>query len=232
MVIGSRNRKLVGIETSAPGRLAQVVTTGDQAEQTPPEPAAHDPFELFSQWLAAAEISEPADANAMALATAGSDGLPSVRMVLLKDFDASGFVFYTNTDSQKGAELRANMQAAAVLHWKSLERQVRFRGPVDFVSDTDADDYFASRPRNSRIGAWASRQSRPMETRFALEKALAREAARFGSGEIPRPPHWTGYRIHPMSIEFWTGKPFRLHDRLVFTRARPAGDWTVTRLYP
>ncbi|MBC01609.1 MAG: pyridoxamine 5'-phosphate oxidase [Rhodobacteraceae bacterium] len=194
--------------------------------------AEGDPFTLFGEWLALAEQKEPNDPNAMAIATAGSDGLPDVRMVLLKGFDTAGFVFYTNTESQKGVELSQNMQAAGVLHWKSLRRQVRFRGPVEQVSDGEADAYFASRPRDSRIGAWASQQSRPLESRFALEKAVARQAARFGLGEVPRPPHWTGYRIKPVYIEFWMDKPFRLHDRHIFRRDTPDGTWTTERLYP
>jgi pyridoxamine 5'-phosphate oxidase len=193
---------------------------------------ADDPFTLFGQWLAVAGSTEPNDPNAMALATAGADGLPDVRMVLLKDFDRRGFVFFTNTLSQKGAQLGVNMQAAAVLHWKSLGRQVRFRGPVEFVSDAEADVYFASRPRDSRISAWASQQSHPLRDRTNLEKAVERVAAQFAFEEIPRPQHWTGYRIQPVSIEFWTSKPFRLHDRLVFTREKPEGDWSKGRLYP
>jgi pyridoxamine 5'-phosphate oxidase len=185
-----------------------------------------DPFALFRQWFDTAESTEPNDPNAMALATAGADGLPDVRMVLLKGVDTDGFVFYTNNQSRKGAALRANMHAAAVLHWKSLGRQVRFRGPVEAVSDAEADAYFATRPRDSRIGAWASQQSRPLEDRSALEMAVRREAARFASGDVPRPPHWAGYRIRPVYLEFWTGMPFRLHDRLVFTRDRPEGGWS------
>lgn len=190
------------------------------------------PFTLFREWLAVAEATEPNDPNAMALATTGTDGLPDVRMVLLKEFDRDGFVFYSNTQSQKGAQLRANMQAAAVLHWKSLGRQVRFRGPVELVADTEADAYFASRPRESRIGAWASRQSQPLEDALALERAVEREAARFRVGNVPRPPHWTGYRVRPVSMEFWTAREFRLHDRLVFRREQPHGIWTAERLYP
>lgn len=194
--------------------------------------AAGDPFALFGEWLELASAKEPNDPNAMALATTGADGLPDVRMVLLKGFDENGFVFYTNTQSQKGGELAENMQAAGVLHWKSLRRQVRFRGPVEVVTAEEADAYFASRPRDSRIGAWASQQSRPLESRFALEKAVAKQAARFAIGEVPRPDYWTGFRIRPVYIEFWMDRPFRLHDRHVFRRARPEGGWTTQRLYP
>jgi pyridoxamine 5'-phosphate oxidase len=191
-----------------------------------------DPFQLFDRWMSDAAASEVNDPNAMALATTDAVGLPDVRMVLLKHADADGFVFYTNTQSQKGLQLAENMQAAGVLHWKSLRRQIRFRGAVEFVSDAEADEYFASRPRASRIGAWASQQSRPLESRFALEKAVAREALRFNIGAVPRPPHWTGYRIRPMCIEFWTDKPFRLHDRLVYRRDTLHNAWRTERLYP
>jgi pyridoxamine 5'-phosphate oxidase len=177
-----------------------------------------------------AERSEPNDPNAMALATVDADGLPDVRMVLLKGVDAQGFVFYSNAESNKGQELAAQPKAALVLHWKSLRRQVRARGPVTQVSGAEADAYFATRPRDSRIGAWASRQSRPLESRFALEKAVASFAAKYAVGEIPRPPYWTGYRIAPVSIEFWQDRPFRLHDRIVF--ARSGEGWARTRLYP
>ena len=194
--------------------------------------AVSDPFELFSRWMSEAEASEVNDPNAMAIATADATGLPDVRMVLLKHADADGFVFYTNTQSQKGLQLAANMQAAGVLHWKSLRRQVRFRGPVELVADSEADAYFASRPRASRIGAWASQQSRPLESHFALEKAVGREALRFNIGAVPRPPHWTGYRIRPVYMEFWTDKPFRLHDRLVYRRDTPHNTWRTERLYP
>lgn len=190
-----------------------------------------DPWGLFARWYEEAKASEPEDPNAMALATADASGLPNVRMVLLKGFDPQGFVFYTNTESQKGAELAANMQAALVLHWKSLRRQVRARGPVVQVSDEEADAYFQSRPRQSRIGAWASRQSHPLESRFALEKAVAVNAAKYAVGEIPRPPHWTGFRIAPISIEFWADRPFRLHDRVMF-RPTESGGWERARLYP
>ncbi|MCZ8375901.1 MAG: pyridoxamine 5'-phosphate oxidase [Beijerinckiaceae bacterium] len=195
-------------------------------------PEMPDPFRLFESWFAEARASEPNDPNAMALATADAEGLPNVRMVLMKGIDPAGVVFYTNTQSQKGQEITANAQAAVVFHWKSLRRQVRFRGALERVSEAEADAYFASRPRDSRIGAWASQQSRPLESRFALEKAVAREAARFGLGEVPRPPHWTGFRLVPVYIEFWQDKPFRLHDRLVFRRQGPDAPFRTEHLYP
>jgi pyridoxamine 5'-phosphate oxidase len=191
-----------------------------------------DPIGLFADWLEDAKRKEPNDANAMALATVDETGLPDVRMVLLKDVDADGFVFYTNLQSAKGQQLASNAGAALCFHWKSLRRQVRVRGPVEPVSDAEADAYFASRARDSRIGAWASKQSRPLESRFALEKAVAREAARFGLGEVPRPPHWSGFRIRPVAIEFWRDRPFRLHDRMSFVRQDSGSPWTVSRLYP
>lgn len=191
-----------------------------------------EPFELFGCWLAEATTGEPNDPNAMALATADADGLPNVRMVLLKGYDVDGFVFYTNSQSRKGNELAGNMHAAATLHWKSLLKQVRFRGPVEPVTDAEANAYFASRARDSQLGAWASQQSRPLADRSMLEAGLAAEAARFGSSDVPRPPHWTGYRIKPVYLEFWTQQPFRLHDRLVYQREKPDGGWTLGRLYP
>jgi len=191
-----------------------------------------DPFTLFADWLSDAKRKEPNDPNAMALATADENGLPDVRMVLLKDVDARGFVFYTNLESAKGRQLAENSQAALCFHWKSLRRQVRVRGPVEAVSEEEANAYFASRHRDSRIGAWASKQSRPLESRFALEKSVAKEAARFGLGEVPRPPHWSGFRICPLSIEFWRDRPFRLHDRMSFLRPDLGSPWGVERLYP
>ena len=189
-----------------------------------------EPFALFADWLADATKSEPNDPNAVALATVDAGGLPDVRMVLLKGFDDQGFVFYTNFESAKGREILGSMKAAMCFHWKSLRRQVRVRGPVEIVTDTEADAYFASRPRGSRIGAWASKQSRPLEGRFALEKAVAEYTARHAIGEIPRPAYWSGFRIMPTQIEFWHDRPFRLHDRVVFTRK---GDgWEKARLYP
>ncbi|GJD49643.1 Pyridoxine/pyridoxamine 5'-phosphate oxidase [Methylobacterium crusticola] len=189
-----------------------------------------DPWSLFDQWFAQARASEPEDPNAMALATAGADGLPDVRIVLLKGADARGFVFYTNTLSLKGAELAENPRAALVLHWKSLRRQVRARGEVTRVDDAEADAYFASRARDSRIGAWASRQSQALESRDALVRAVAEVSARFPEAEVPRPPHWTGYRIAPVTMEFWQDGASRLHDRVRFTRAGAA--WERARLYP
>jgi len=189
-----------------------------------------DPFALFGEWLGEATASEPNDPNAMALATVDADGLPDVRMVLLKGFDARGFTFFTNYESAKGREILAHPKAAAVLHWKSLRRQVRLRGPVSEVSAAEADEYFATRSRGSRLGAWASQQSRPLESRFALEKAVARVTARYPIGEIPRPAYWSGFRIAPVEIEFWRDGAFRLHDRVRFTRA--GEGWTKVRLYP
>ena len=189
-----------------------------------------EPIALFGEWLKAAQGSEPNDPNAMALATVDSEGLPDVRMVLLKDFDLSGFVFFTNFESAKGRELLANPKAALCFHWKSLRKQVRVRGPVTMVSAAEADAYFASRQRGSRIGAWASQQSRVLESRFALEKAVAAYTARYAIGEIPRPDYWSGFRVAPQEIEFWSDGTFRLHDRIKFKRA--GEGWEKTRLYP
>jgi len=199
--------------------------------------AAGEPFALFAEWLGEAEASEPDDPNAMSLATVDADGLPNVRMVLLKDVDGAdatprGFVFYTGLESAKGRELAASPKAALCFHWKSLRRQVRVRGLVSLVSDAEADAYFATRARGSRLGAWASAQSRPLESRFALEKAVAKVTARYPIGEIPRPPHWSGFRVVPLEIEFWHDRPFRLHDRLVFRRADASSPWEKQRLYP
>ncbi|WP_430911695.1 pyridoxamine 5'-phosphate oxidase [Methylobacterium sp. sgz302541] len=189
-----------------------------------------DPWALFTQWMAEAERSEPEDANAMSLATAGSDGLPDVRVVLLKGADPRGFVFYTNVESAKGEELAQNPQAAMVLYWKSLRRQVRARGPVTRVSDSEADAYFASRRRESRIGALASSQSRPLADRQTLMAQVAELTARYEGQMVPRPERWTGFRIAPVTIEFWQNGDFRLHDRVRFTRD---GDrWSRARLYP
>ena len=197
----------------------------DEAIFTRDEPTA-----LFGDWLAEARAKEPNDANAMALATADAEGLPDCRMVLLKDFDASGFVFYSNAESAKGRQLVDNPQAALLFHWKSLRRQVRARGRIALVTAEEADAYFASRARDARIGAWASDQSRPLEGRFALEKRIAEYGVKFGLGEVPRPPQWIGWRLVPVQIEFWRDRPFRLHDRLQFTRIDEG--WSKTRLYP
>jgi pyridoxamine 5'-phosphate oxidase len=194
--------------------------------------AAEEPLGLFAAWLAEAGTSEPNDPNAMALATVDGDGLPDVRMVLLKGYDADGFVFYSHIDSAKGRELAANPRAALLFHWKSLRRQVRVRGTVSRVTDAEADAYFATRPKQAQIGAWASKQSQPLESRMAFEKAIALNAAKYVIGDVPRPPGWSGWRITPQAIEFWHDRPFRLHDRIAFTRDAPGAAWSKTRLYP
>lgn len=187
---------------------------------------------MFAEWFAEATKSEPNDPNGMALATVGDDGLPDVRMVLMKGFDADGFVFFSHLASQKGRELAANPKAALLFHWKSLRRQIRVRGLVSPVTDAEADDYFATRPKQAQIGAWASKQSEPLESRFAFEQAIAVVAAKYVVGNVPRPPGWSGWRVTPLRIEFWHDRPFRLHDRIEFRRADPASPWTKTRLYP
>jgi pyridoxamine 5'-phosphate oxidase len=193
---------------------------------------ADEPLRLFAAWFEDAKKLEPSDPEAMALATVDADGLPNVRMVLLKGFDERGFVFYSNEESQKGRELATNPKASLAFHWKSLRRQVRLRGTVATVSAAEADAYFATRPRSSQIGAWASRQSSPLESRLAFEKAIALNAAKFALGPVPRPPFWIGYRITPTVMEFWHDRPYRLHDRIEFRRADGGGVWTKTRLYP
>ena len=191
-----------------------------------------DPLALFADWLAEAEKSEPNDPNAMALATVGSDGMPSQRMVLLKGYEAMGFVFYTNYESRKGEQLLAHPKAALLFHWKSLRRQVRIEGLVSQTTPAEADAYFATRDRRSQIGAWASDQSRPLQSRFALEKRVAEFAARHVIGTVPRPLYWSGFRLQPSLIEFWQDGAFRLHDRLEYRRATPDAAWTMRTLYP
>jgi len=191
-----------------------------------------DPLALFAEWYAEAEKTEPNDPTAMALATVGPEGTPSLRMVLLKGFDAQGFVFYTNHDSRKGLHLTAHPKAALLFHWKSLRRQVRMEGPVSETTAQEADAYFDTRPRGSQIGAWASDQSRPLESRFALEKRVAEFGARHLVGKVPRPPHWSGFRLQPLLIEFWQDQPFRLHDRLEYSRASASAPWSTRTLYP
>jgi pyridoxamine 5'-phosphate oxidase len=194
--------------------------------------AAAEPIALFNEWFSLAKSREPNDPDAMALATSDASGLPDVRMVLLKAVDRDGFVFYTNLESAKGEELAANPQAALCFHWKSLRRQVRVRGPVVRVTDAEADAYFATRPKDSQIGAWASRQSRAMEGRFALEKEVARYAAKYALTSVPRPSHWSGFRLRPLAIEFWDNRPFRLHARLVYRRPALDAPWKAERLFP
>ena len=193
---------------------------------------ADEPLELFREWFAQAKAHEPNDPEAMALATADAEGLPDVRMVLLKHFDHEGFVFYTNLQSAKGEQLVANPLAALLFHWKSLRRQIRVRGPVARVSDVEADAYFATRPKDSQIGAWASRQSRPLEGRFALEREVARTAAKYALSAVPRPPFWSGFRVRPLTIEFWRDRPFRLHERIRCRREATDGSWKTDHLFP
>jgi pyridoxamine 5'-phosphate oxidase len=195
-----------------------------------PPLTAEDPLALFAEWLSEAVKSEVNDPNAMALATADADGLPDVRMVLLKDAGADGFVFYTNLGSAKGRQLADSGKAALLFHWKSLRRQVRVRGTVSPVSNAEADAYWSTRARPAQLGAWASEQSRPLPDRLAFEKAIAAYGLKFGLGKAPRPPHWSGFRLTPSHIEFWRDRPFRLHERLVFDAA--PGGWTTSRLYP
>jgi pyridoxamine 5'-phosphate oxidase len=193
---------------------------------------AEEPLRLFAAWFEDARKAEPNDPEAMALATVDADGLPNVRMVLLKGFDERGFVFYSNEESRKGRELAATAKAGLAFHWKSLRRQVRLRGTVAPVAAAEADAYFATRPRTAQIGAWASKQSSPLESRLAFEKAIAFYAARYAIGPVQRPPFWVGYRLTPVAIEFWHDRPYRLHDRIEFCRAGPGAPWSKTRLYP
>ncbi len=210
---------------SSPIQQRNELTGGDFTE-------AAEPLRLFAAWFEEAKRAEASDASAMTLATVDADGLPNARMVLLKGFDERGFVFYTNTDSVKGRELDHNPKAALVFHWKSLNRQVRLRGPLEPVTPEEADAYFATRPRLAQIGAWASKQSAPLESRMAFEKAIALTMARYAIGTVPRPPNWSGYRLMPLVMEFWHDRPYRLHDRVEFRRGSLGDPWSKTRLYP
>ncbi len=210
--------------------------TSTDTVESPSSHAWGEPFRQFEAWYAEAAKSEPNDPNAMALATVGADGMPSVRMVLLKGHDEKGFVFYSNYECRKGRLILGAMKAAEVFHWKSLRRQVRDEGPVESVTDAEADEYFHSRPKASQIGAWASQQSRPLKGRFELEGRVAQFTAKYAIGQVPRPAYWSGFRIKPVLIEFWEDRPFRLHDRTVYHRnaAGPgsAGGWTTEKLFP
>jgi pyridoxamine 5'-phosphate oxidase len=210
---------------TAPIQSPAWLTSGDFTQ-------ADEPLRLWQAWFDEAVKSEPRDPNAMSLATVDAGGMPDVRMVLLKGVDERGFVFYTNTESRKGTELAESPKAALLFHWKSLNRQIRLRGPVERVTPQEADAYFATRPKGAQIGAWASQQSRPLESRLAFEKAVALYTAKYALGTVPRPPHWSGYRIVPISIEFWHDRPFRLHDRIEFRREALGSAWTKVRMYP
>jgi len=210
---------------TAPIEAPTWLTSGDFTQ-------ADEPLRLWQAWFEEAVKSEPRDPNAMSLATVDPDGMPDVRTVLLKGIDERGFVFYTNTESQKGRELAANPKAGLLFYWKTLNRQVRVRGPVERVTPAEADAYFATRPKGAQVGAWASQQSRPLESRLAFEKAIALYAAKYAIGSVPRPPHWSGYRVVPISFEFWHDRPFRLHDRVEFRRDAHGAPWSKTRMYP
>jgi pyridoxamine 5'-phosphate oxidase len=201
-----------------------------QAAASPRAVTERDPFTLFDAWFAEAQSSEINDPNAMTVATAAPDGMPSARMVLLKEWDRSGFVFYTNKGSRKGDDLAINPQAALLFHWKSLRRQIRIEGRVESVTDAEADEYYKSRPRLSRLGAWASIQSRPLSARSVLEQRVAEAEATYPGDDVPRPPHWSGYRVIPRYFEFWLDMPYRLHDRTVFQR--DDAGWSSGKIYP
>jgi pyridoxamine 5'-phosphate oxidase len=198
---------------------------------TEPDQTETDPFAWFNRWMAEAEASEPSDPNAMTVATVGADGKPSARTVLLKGVDTRGFVFYTNKDSRKGHELLGNRLISLLFFWKSLARQIRIEGAVETVTAAEADAYFATRARVSRLGAWASDQSRPLSERAELERRLRQFEEVYPGEDIPRPPHWSGYRVLPDRFEFWQNMPFRLHDRTIFER-EPKGGWTRGKLFP
>ena len=212
--------------------MSELLDTLKALRAEPDFASADDPFALFARWFAQAKEAEPEYPEAMCLATVDEQGMPDARMVLLKDFDERGFVFYTNMESAKGQQILTSGKAALTFWWRNLHRQVRIRGLTEQVSDAEADAYFATRPRGSQIGAWASKQSREMEDAQALKKAALREAARFGLGEVPRPPYWTGVRVIPLQMEFWHERPFRLHERIVFLRDAPDAPWRRKRLYP
>jgi pyridoxamine 5'-phosphate oxidase len=194
--------------------------------------STNDPIDLFTNWMTDARETEPNDSNAMSLATVDADGIPDVRIVLLKSFDENGFVFFTNANSHKGDQLKSNQTAALCLHWKSLRRQVRIRGQVEIVTEKESDDYFASRARQAQLGAWASQQSSVLGSREQFEAEFREVEAKYEGEDVPRPPHWHGWRVKPTYLEFWRDRPFRLHDRLVFKRTSKNENWTKQRLYP
>jgi pyridoxamine 5'-phosphate oxidase len=216
--------------TPFPAALRPGRSTGAEAGPRSTLVLDTDPFALFDAWFAEAREAEPNDSNAMALGTADEAGRPSVRMVLLKGHDARGFVFYSNQESRKAVDIAGNARAALLFHWKSLRRQIRIEGPIGPVEDAEADAYFATRSRDSQLGAWASDQSRPLESRDIFEARFAAMEARFAGQAIPRPPHWSGYRVAPARIEFWQDRAHRLHERRLFTRS--GNSWTEGLLYP